>query len=98
MKTIQDQTFQLQHTAGQNVAKAHAAIKKASEMPNVDQAELANSRELVRKAQWMWDIIAAENSMGFHNTDQIMTTLGQANELAHQAIESANRAAKITTL
>ncbi len=98
VKTIQDQTFQLQHTAGQNVAKAHAAIKKASENPNVDQAELANSRELVRKAQWMWDIIAAENSMGFHNPDQIMTTLGKANELAHQAIESANRAAGIGLL
>lgn len=98
VKTIQDQTFTLQHTAGQNVAKAHAAIKKASETPNVDQAELAKSRELVRKAQWMWDIIAAENSMGFHNTDQIMTTLGQANELAHQAIQSANRAAGIGLL
>lgn len=98
VKTIQDQTFKLQHMAGQNVAKAHAAIKKASEMPNVNQAELANARELVRKAQWMWDIIAAENSMGFHNTDQIMTTLGDANELAHQAIQAANRAAGIGAL
>ena len=98
VKTIQDQTFTLQHTAGQNVAKAHAAIKKASALANVDQNELANSRELVRKAQWMWDIVAAENSMGFHNTDQIMTTLGQANELAHQAIQSANRAAGVGVL
>ncbi len=47
-------------------------------MSNVNQAELARARELVRKAQWMWDIVAAENSMGFHNTDQTMTTLGQS--------------------
>ena len=98
VKTIQDQTWQLQHNAGQTVAKAHEAIKKASDFPNVDQTELAKSRELVRKAQWMWDIVAAESSMGFHNTDQSMTTLGQANELAHQAIESASRAAGIEIL
>ena len=98
VKTIQDQTFQLQHTAGLTVAKAHTSIKKAADMPNVDQAELGKARELVRHAQWLWDIVAAENSMGFHNPDQIMTTLGQANELAHQAIESANRAAGIQVL
>jgi nitrite reductase (cytochrome c-552) len=98
VKTIQDQTFLLQHTAGLNVAKAHEAIKKAGDMPNVNQAELAKARELVRKAQWMWDIVSAENSMGFHNTDQTMTTLGQSNELAHQAIEAANLAAGISVL
>ena len=97
-KTMQDQTWQLQHNAGQTVAKAHGAIKKAGDSANVDQTELAKSRELVRKAQWMWDIVAAESSMGFHNTDQSMTTLGQANELAHQAIEAANRAAGIKVL
>lgn len=98
VKTIQDQTFQLQHTAGQTIAKAHTSIKKAADMPNADQAELAKARELVRHAQWLWDIVAAENSMGFHNPDQIMTTLGQANELAHQAIGSANMAAGIGVL
>ncbi|MDF2633890.1 MAG: hypothetical protein K0R78_764 [Pelosinus sp.] len=98
VKTIQDQTFLLQHTAGLNVAKAHEAIRKAGDMPNVNQAELAKARELVRKAQWMWDIVSAENSMGFHNTDQTMTTLGQSNELAHQAIEAANLAAGINVL
>lgn len=98
VKTIQDQTWQLQHTAGLTVAKAHEAIKKASEMPNVNQDELTKARELVRHAQWLWDIVAAENSMGFHNPDQIMTTLGQANELGHQAVETANRAAGINIL
>ena len=98
VKTIQDQTFQLQHMAGQTVAKAHTSIKKATDTPNADQAELIKARELVRHAQFLWDMVAAENSMGFHNPDQIMTTLGQANELAHQAIESANRAAGIGVL
>ena len=96
VKTIQDNAWQLQHTAGLTVAKAHEAIKKASEKPDADQAELAKARELVRKAQWFWDFVAAENSMGFHNPDQVLNTAGQAIDLANQAIESAYKAAGLT--
>ncbi|MEG6584463.1 ammonia-forming cytochrome c nitrite reductase subunit c552 [Dendrosporobacter sp. 1207_IL3150] len=95
VKTIQDQTFELQHMAGQNIAKAHQAILYASNQPDVNQQELAKARELVRQAQWYWDLLSAENSMGFHNPSQALNTLGQANELAHQAIQSANLAAGI---
>jgi nitrite reductase (cytochrome c-552) len=93
VKTAQDDTFQILHTAGQTVAKAHEAIKKASEVSNANQEELANARELVRKAQWYWDFVAAENSMGFHNPVQSLNTAAQANEFAHQAIDAANQAA-----
>ena len=58
-----------------------------------DSPELNKARELIRNAQWFWDFIAAENSMGFHNPDQTLNTLGQAIDLAHQAIATANRAA-----
>ncbi|CVK21434.1 ammonia-forming cytochrome c nitrite reductase subunit c552 [Sporomusa sphaeroides] len=95
VKTIQDQTFELQHMAGQNIVKAHQAIQAAAAQPGADQAGLAKARELVRKAQFYWDLLAAENSMGFHNPSQALNTLGQANELAHQAIEAANTAAGI---
>lgn len=94
VKTIQDHTFQIQFMAGETVAKAHEAVKAASEQPNVDQAELEKARELTRRAQWYWDYTSAENGMGFHNVDQVMNTLGQSIDLAHQAIESANKAAK----
>jgi nitrite reductase (cytochrome c-552) len=96
VKTIQDQSWQLQHTAGLTIARAHEAINQAGNMPNADQDELIKSRELVRKAQWFWDIVAAESSMGFHNPDQVMSTLGQANEFGHQAIDSANRASGLS--
>ena len=98
VKDIQDKTFHMQHTAGLTIAKAHEAIKKASEAGNVNQEELLKARALVREAQWYWDIIAAENSMGFHNSPQIMSTLNKANELGHKAIEAANRAANIGIL
>lgn len=98
VKSTQDQTFQILHIAGQNVAKAHEAIKKASEVANADQAELVKARELVRKAGWYWDFVAAENSMGFHNPTQSLNTAAQASELARQAMDAANRAAGLNLM
>ncbi|QDR79879.1 ammonia-forming cytochrome c nitrite reductase subunit c552 [Sporomusa termitida] len=53
---------------------------------------------MIRKAQWYWDLLAAENSMGFHNLPQALNTLGQASEPARQAVAAANRAAGINLL
>jgi nitrite reductase (cytochrome c-552) len=93
VKTEQSNIFQLQHIAGLTVARAHEVIGKASATATADQAGLVKARELVRKAQWFWDIVAAENGMGFHNPDQDMNTLGRSIDLAHQAVETANKAA-----
>ena len=79
--------------AGQTLAKAHEVIGKAGAAPKVNKGELDKAREMIRNAQWFWDYIAAENSMGFHNPDQTLNTLGQSIDLAHQAIQTANRAA-----
>ena len=84
--------------AGENVAKAHEAIYKASQIPNVNQTELVNARELLRRAQWYWDYMAASNSMGFHNPVQGLNTLGQSIDLSHQAINAANKAAGSNSL
>jgi len=93
VQTTQNNVFQLQRIAGQTIARAHDVIGKAGATPEVNQAELNKARELIRNAQWFWDFIAAENSMGFHNPDQTLNTLGQSIDLAHQAIATANRAA-----
>ena len=47
----------------------------------------------LRKAQIFWDLVAAENGVGFHNASQCENTLGQAIDLAHKSIATANRAA-----
>lgn len=93
VKTIQNNVFQIQHIAGQTIARAHEVIAKAGAAPKASKSELDKARELVRNAQWFWDFIAAENSMGFHNPDQTLNTLGQSIDLAHQAIAVANRSA-----
>ena len=91
VKTVQNNVWQLQRTAGQTVAQAHEVIGKAA--AKADKAQLDKARELVRKAQWFWDMVAAENSMGFHNPDQVLNTLGRSIDMAHQAIAVANKAA-----
>jgi nitrite reductase (cytochrome c-552) len=93
VKAFQDNVWQLQHTAGQNIARAHGAIQKASTSGAANQNQLASARELLRQAQWYWDYVAAANSMGFHNPVQELNTLGQAIDLSHQAIDAANKAA-----
>ena len=93
VKATQDSTWMLQRTAGTLIARAHETIGKTAATGKADQAGLDHARQLVRKAQWYWDFVAAENSMGFHNPVQVLTTLGQSIDLAHQSIDQANRAA-----
>jgi nitrite reductase (cytochrome c-552) len=96
VKTTQDNVWQLQRIAGTVVARAHEAIDKAGASPEANKTELDKAREFVRKAQWFWDIVASENSMGFHNPPQVLNALGQSIDLAHQAISTANRGTKIS--
>jgi nitrite reductase (cytochrome c-552) len=74
------------------VARAHEIIGKATKAARANKAELVKARELVRKAQWYWDFVAAENSMGFHNPTMVLNTLGRSIDLAHQAISTIERA------
>lgn len=92
VKMIQDSVFAMQQRAGQNVARAHDAIAKAAATPGVQEAQLAEARELIRQAQWHWDYVAAANGMGFHNPVQSQHSLGTALDLSYKAIEKANQA------
>jgi nitrite reductase (cytochrome c-552) len=53
------------------------------------QADLAESLELQRMAQWRLDYIAAENSMGFHAPQEAARILGEAVDYARQGQASA---------
>jgi nitrite reductase (cytochrome c-552) len=93
VKAIQASVWDLQHRAGQTVARAHQAIARAAREGKADAAGLDKARDLVRQAQWYWDFVAAENSMGFHNPTLALNTLGRSLDLAHQAAAKAERAA-----
>jgi len=93
VKTTQKNVWGLQHMAGTLIARAHEAIGKALAAPGANKDELEKAKENLRKAQWYWDFVAAENSMGFHNPSQTLNILGQSIDLAHKARESANKPA-----
>jgi nitrite reductase (cytochrome c-552) len=61
------------------------AIQAASEVAGVDATRLTEARNLHREAQLRWDFIAAENSMGFHNPEEVLRILAAATDLARQA-------------
>ncbi|GAW29129.1 ammonia-forming cytochrome c nitrite reductase subunit c552 [Carboxydocella sp. ULO1] len=83
---IQDRTWALQQRAAQTLVEAHQAVA-AAEKAGRPAADLEAARRLIVQAQWRWDWVAAENSRGFHNPDQALTVLGQAIDLANQAIK-----------
>jgi nitrite reductase (cytochrome c-552) len=93
VRIIQAGVWDLQRTAGQTVARAHEAIANASKSAGLNKGEIDRARESIRKAQWYWDFVAAENSMGFHNPSLMLSTLGRSIDLANQAIHAAEKAA-----
>ncbi|MCR5439798.1 MAG: ammonia-forming cytochrome c nitrite reductase subunit c552 [Selenomonas sp.] len=93
VKTIGDNTFRLQRIAGQTVAKAHQTVKAAMDAGATDE-QLAEARQTLREAQWYWDFVAAESSMGFHNPDKQLRVLGLSIDKAHTAIAQVNAVVK----
>ena len=98
VKVIQDNTYQSMIQAEDALVAAIAAIKAASTTPNVDAAKLAEAQQLHRTAQMMWDFVAAENSMGFHNPTEALRILAKATDIARQAQLKAVEAAGTTDI
>jgi formate-dependent nitrite reductase cytochrome c552 subunit len=79
-KTVQS----LLATSATALGKVTAA-RKAGE--NVDEVAWGQALESHRKAHVIWEnLIVSENSMGFHNYDEVMTSLGTAEAEARSAI------------
>jgi nitrite reductase (cytochrome c-552) len=70
------------------------AIKASATDKTADPAMIAQARELHRQSQLRWDFIAAENSMGFHNSQEALRILADAIDLARQAEITAINAVK----
>jgi nitrite reductase (cytochrome c-552) len=68
-------------------------IRKAADTPNADPGLARPGPRICAQRPVVLDYVAAANSMGFHNSVQEQQTLGQASDLAWQAIQAANQAA-----
>jgi nitrite reductase (cytochrome c-552) len=98
VKVIQDQHAAAKTAAEDALIDAIHALNLAAAAPNVDGTLLDQARQLHRKAQFMWDFVSAENSMGFHNPDYSMRNLADAMNLARQAQMLAAQAANDMSL
>lgn len=95
---IQDQVYITKLGAEDALVDSLNAIKAATANPASDPALLDEARQLHRKAQYMWDFVSAENSMGFHNPEYILKILADSTNLARQAQMKAAEAAGDPTL
>jgi nitrite reductase (cytochrome c-552) len=88
----QDKVYQTKLILEQALSDAIDAIAAADKNPNAKADAMNLARNLHRKAQWRWDYISAENSMGFHSPKEALRVLGAGIDLARQAQLQANLA------
>ena len=100
-EAIQDRTAALMVRAEEAVLDLIRAVAQAREAGCGDD-ELAAARDFHRKAQWRLDFVAAENSMGFHASQESARILGEAIDFARRgqvaAVQLASRPARATAL
>jgi nitrite reductase (cytochrome c-552) len=89
---IQAQVYATLINTEEAILAAISDIKTASEIPGVDETQLTQARQYHREAQMYWDLIAAENSMGFHNPEYVLTTVYHATDVARLAQLAARQA------
>jgi len=90
---IQDQVYNTKIATEDAIVDAINAIKAAAANPASDAALLDEARLLHRQAQFYWDYVSAENSMGFHNPEYVLKILADSTNLARQAQMKAAQAA-----
>lgn len=98
VNAIQDQVYSTKIAAEDALVDAITALQAATADPNADQAALDQARAYHRQAQFKWDFVSAENSMGFHNPEYILKILAESTDLARQAQMLASQATGDATL
>ena len=68
-----------------------SAVAAGGDGADADEDVIEETRNLVRKGQWFWDIIAAENSDGFHNPHGSMDAMRMSSDASNEAIRLATR-------
>ncbi len=92
----QDKVFGQLLLAQEASVRAHEAVRLANEFTgqkNPDyEALIIKAKENVRKGQFFWDFVSAENSVGFHNPSKALETLLLSIEASNQAVAFAMQA------
>jgi nitrite reductase (cytochrome c-552) len=96
--STQKKVFEQLLLAQEVSVRAHEAIRQASEWQGERSPEyddlLARARERTRKGQWLWDMVSAENSMGFHNPAKALEALAKSQRSSQEAVDYAMQATR----
>ncbi len=92
----QKKTFDQLLIAQSLSVKAHEAVRLAMEYEGdkKDNYEdlLIEARQMIRKGQFFWDYVSAENSVGFHNPAKALDTLATSQQCSQKAVDLAAEA------
>jgi nitrite reductase (cytochrome c-552) len=88
----QDTVFKTKVSLETALSDAIDAITTAAKNPAAKADMMNQARSLHRKAQWRWDYISSENSMGWHSPKEALRILGEGIDMARQAQLKANLA------
>jgi nitrite reductase (cytochrome c-552) len=86
---IQEANVSALHEAQDISTTSHYYVNKMI-TSGVSEEKINQAQEFVRKGQWFWDIIAAENSAGFHNPQGSMDSL-------RESVVQSNKAVRLAT-
>ncbi|HYP18207.1 MAG TPA: ammonia-forming cytochrome c nitrite reductase subunit c552 [Opitutus sp.] len=90
VEIVQDRNRALLNRGQEAIIQLITALASARES-GANDAQLAAARELQRKAQWRLDFVYAENSMGFHASQEAARILAEAIDYARQGQIELNR-------
>jgi nitrite reductase (cytochrome c-552) len=92
----QKKTFENLLSAQAMSVKAHEAVRLADEWSGAKNGDferlMIQAREMVRKGQFYWDFLSAENSVGFHNPAKALDTAQKSLEASQAAVNYAMQA------
>lgn len=95
VESIQTKVEKAKLAAEDALVYAHFDLAAATQA-GASAEDLREARLLLRRAQFRWDFIAANNGMGFHSPQESMRLLGEAANMAQQVrVEAARLLAKL---
>ena len=94
----QKKTFDQLLIAQDISVKAHEAVRLALEYtgekaPNYEDLVI-QAQQMIRKGQFFWDYVSAENSVGFHNPAKALDTLASSQQYSQKAVDLAGEATR----
>ena len=85
---IQDRHIEAMHETQWHSVRAHYFVNRMI-TAGADEEKIEEAQYYIRKGQWFWDIIAAENSDGFHNPQGGADSMRTSSDASNKAIEIA---------